>query len=123
MHGYPPRPALPRVVVGRRPGPVEDVVGAMTANRLAHDLDHVLAQMSGLWEDLRGARLFLTGGTGFFGCWLLGTFRWSNDHLGLDAAVVVLTRNSRAFTNKAPRLAVHPALTSQEGPPGAAPCS
>ncbi len=94
---------------------MEDVVGAVTANPLAHDLDHVLAQTSGLWEELRGARLFLTGGTGFFGCWLLETFLWANDHLGLDASVVVLTRNSRAFTNKAPRLAGHRALTRHEG--------
>jgi nucleoside-diphosphate-sugar epimerase len=94
---------------------VEDVVAAVAANPLARDLDHVLATMGGLWDELRGARMFLTGGTGFFGCWLLETFLWANDHLGLDASVVVLTRNSRAFTNKAPRLAGHPAIALQEG--------
>ena len=74
-------------------------------NPLAHDLDHVLAQTSGLWEELRGARVFITGGTGFFGCWLLETFLWANDHLGLDASVVVLTRDGSAFARKAPHLA------------------
>ena len=84
-------------------------------NPLAGDLDQVLARTSGLWEDLRGARVFLTGGTGFFGCWLLETLLWANDRLGLDASAVVLTRNPAAFERKAPALASHPALTLQNG--------
>src|SRR4030088_2545886 len=84
-------------------------------NVLADDLDHVLAQTSGLWEELRGARLFVTGGTGFFGCWLLETFLWANDHLGLDASVVVLTRDGNAFGGRVPQLACHPAVTLLDG--------
>jgi nucleoside-diphosphate-sugar epimerase len=84
-------------------------------NPLARDLDHVLAQTSGLWDDLRAARLFMTGGTGFFGCWLLETFLWANDHLKLDASVVVLTRNVKAFATKVPHLASHRAVTLHEG--------
>ena len=74
-------------------------------NPLADDLDHVLTHTRGLWEELRGGRLFLTGGTGFFGCWLLETFAWANDRLGLGAEVVVLTRDAAAFGRKAPHLA------------------
>jgi len=84
-------------------------------NPLARDLDHVLTQTRGLWTDLRGARLFITGGTGFFGCWLLETFLWANDHLKLDAAVVVLTRDPDAFARKVPHLASHPAVTLHQG--------
>lgn len=84
-------------------------------NPLAGDLDHVLARTSGLWEELRGARVFLTGGTGFFGCWLLETLLWANDRLGLEASVVVLTRDPAAFEKKAPTLASHPALSLQNG--------
>jgi dTDP-glucose 4,6-dehydratase len=82
---------------------------------LAHDLDHVLSQTSGLWQELRGARVFMTGGTGFVGCWLLETFLWANDHLRLDASVVVLTRDASAFGRKAAHLARHPAVTLHEG--------
>jgi len=84
-------------------------------NPLAQDLNHVLAQTSGLWEELRGARVFMTGGTGFFGCWLLETFLWANDHLGLDASVVVLTRDGRTFAKKVSHLASHPAVTLRDG--------
>ena len=84
-------------------------------NPLARDLDHVLAQTSGLWDELRGARLFMTGGSGFFGCWLLETLLWANDRLSLDASIKVLTRNPSAFAQKAPHLCHHRAVTLHAG--------
>src|SRR5687767_4399898 len=77
---------------------------------LADDLHHVLLHTESLWDELRGQRLFITGGTGFVGCWLLETFLWANDELALNASVVVLTRNKTAFRKKAPHLADHSAL-------------
>jgi dTDP-glucose 4,6-dehydratase len=81
----------------------------------AEDLDHVLSLTKGLWDGLRGGRLFVTGGTGFFGCWLLETFTHAVDRLGLGATAVVLTRNPVAFARKAPHLAAHPAVTLHRG--------
>src|SRR3979409_155574 len=105
MHGYASRFALSGNAVERGSGTVENVVSGSMQSPLAHDLDHVLAHTSGLWEELRGARLFMTGGTGFFGCWLLETLLWANDHLKLEASVVVLTRDGNAFGGRVPQLA------------------
>jgi dTDP-glucose 4,6-dehydratase len=84
-------------------------------NLLAADLDGVLAQTDGLWDDVRGARILVTGGTGFVGCWMLESLLWATDRLGLGASAVVLTRDARAFSAKAPHLTSHSALTLHEG--------
>jgi nucleoside-diphosphate-sugar epimerase len=84
-------------------------------NPLANDLEHILAHTTGLWEELRGERIFVTGGTGFFGCWLLESFAWANDRLGLNAKAVVLTRRPEAFQHQAPHLADHPAIQLYTG--------
>lgn len=82
---------------------------------LVDDLDHALNHTRDLWEDLRGQSLFITGGTGFFGSWLLETCAWANDRLKLNAKVVVLTRNPEAFLKKSPHLATHPSIQFHSG--------
>ncbi|MCX5823828.1 MAG: NAD-dependent epimerase/dehydratase family protein [Deltaproteobacteria bacterium] len=79
-------------------------------NPLAEDLDDILSHTRDLWEELRDQRIFITGGTGFFGCWLLESFAWANDKLHLNAEALVLTRNYESFLKKAPHLATHPAV-------------
>ncbi|MDP9038633.1 MAG: NAD-dependent epimerase/dehydratase family protein [Acidobacteriota bacterium] len=81
----------------------------------AQDLDHVLEHTRGDWEGMRGQALFLTGGTGFFGCWLVESFCHANRALGLGARVTVLTRDAARFRAKAPHLANDPAVSLHEG--------
>jgi dTDP-glucose 4,6-dehydratase len=83
--------------------------------RLARDLDEIASCNSDLWNELRGARVFITGGTGFFGCWLVHSFCHVNRVFGLNACITVLTRNPRAFTQKCPDLASDPSVTLYEG--------
>ncbi len=87
---------------------------AAVANPLSRDLDELLGLDTSLWEDLRGARLFLTGGTGFWGRWLLESLLWANDRLGLHARVVLLTRSPERF-QKISHLAGHQAVKLLEG--------
>jgi nucleoside-diphosphate-sugar epimerase len=75
------------------------------ANPLASDLDHILSYSRSIWPELAGRRIFITGGTGFFGCWLLESLLWANDKLKLGAEVTVLSRDPSAFARKAPHLA------------------
>jgi dTDP-glucose 4,6-dehydratase len=79
------------------------------------DLGHILEHTKGLWEDLRGGRLFVTGGTGFFGRWMLESFLEANDQLGLGAEAILLTRNPRGFADVAPHVVGHRAVTLQAG--------
>lgn len=72
-------------------------------NLPSEDLEYVLNGVEG-WQALRGQRLLLTGGTGFIGKWLLGTFLYANRTLALGAKVVLLSRNIESF------LAQYPAL-------------
>ncbi|MFZ0480274.1 MAG: NAD-dependent epimerase/dehydratase family protein [Terriglobales bacterium] len=80
-------------------------------NRLADELDNILARTECLWSDLRGGRILITGATGFFGCWLLESFAWANQSLHLNAQAVALSRNPAALAQKAPHLAANPAIT------------
>ena len=82
---------------------------------LATDLDHVLATTEGVWEPLRGQRLFITGGTGFVGTWLTESLVWANTNLNLGVEAVLLTRNPEAFRAKAPAVASHKSITLLRG--------
>src|SRR4029077_962923 len=79
-------------------------------NRLAQDLDNILARTEPLWKELRGERLLITGASGFFGCWLLGGFASANRRLDLHAHAVGLSRNPGLLAEKAPHLARNPAI-------------
>ena len=84
-------------------------------NSLSQDLDHVLQHTEELWADLRGERIFITGGTGFVGSWLLESLLWANRRLDLDVRCTVLTRDPAAFERRQPHLACDRAVTLLPG--------
>jgi nucleoside-diphosphate-sugar epimerase len=84
-------------------------------NILQHDFDHILSHTDGLWEDFRDQRIFLTGGTGFFGRWLLESLLCASDLFRLKSEVTVLTRSPDAFARNFPDLAGHPLVKLHYG--------
>lgn len=82
---------------------------------MAADLDHILAHTGDVWPGLRGASIFITGGTGFVGMWLLESLACADDRLGLGVRATVLTRNPVGFARKASHLAAHRAIRLVEG--------
>jgi nucleoside-diphosphate-sugar epimerase len=66
------------------------------------DLEHILSKTRGLFKHVYKKRFFITGGTGFFGSWLLESFAWINESLKLDSSALVLSRNPEDFKNNNP---------------------
>jgi nucleoside-diphosphate-sugar epimerase len=80
------------------------------ANPLDKDLGHILEHGAGDLAWLAGKRLFITGGTGFIGLWLLETIVHANRVSDLGIGATVLTRNPEAVSKSAPHLFSDPAL-------------
>ncbi len=88
----------------------------MPENPLAADLEHVLAHCGlDCWDALRGQAVFVTGGSGFFGHWLLESFFAANDRFGLGSRIVALTRDADRFRQNVGVLARRADLELVEG--------
>lgn len=68
------------------------------------DLDLVLSLTPSFWHRFQGARLFLTGGTGFIGQWLIQTIQRANDRLDSRIELVVLSRDPQRVQTSQPQV-------------------
>lgn len=66
------------------------------------DLDMVLSLTAPFWQRYSGARLFLTGGTGFIGQWLTQSVQRANDRLNARISLIILTRDVHLARAKCP---------------------
>ncbi len=76
----------------------------------ANDLDLVLSLTPTFWRRFAGARIFVTGGTGFIGAWLLEAVQHANRELACGMKVMALSRNPAAAQAMAPHLFNDPAF-------------
>lgn len=65
------------------------------------DMAAINAALAPLWPQLSGARVLMTGGTGFIGRWMLEALARS----GCDAQVTLLSRDPQGFADRVPHLA------------------
>lgn len=68
------------------------------------DARAVLAGRAALLEELRGRHLFITGGTGFLGAWLLELIKVLNEEEQFSLKVTLFSRGSKAFAARWPHL-------------------
>lgn len=68
-----------------------------------------------IWRELDGRRIYLTGGTGFLGKWLLATLLDVRQRLDMRCTVTVLSRRPEAFVSAMPMLATAPGVTLVKG--------
>lgn len=78
-------------------------------------IDATIDRGGTLWSELEGASIFLTGGTGFFGRWLLPALARAHERLGVRFEVTALSRNPDAFLAQTPEVANSPVIRFHKG--------
>ena len=78
---------------------------ALNDPTLREDAARFLERTQGLLALLRGSRVLVTGGTGFFGRWLLLLLSQAEAALGLGLQIDVLSRDPAGFCARNPELA------------------
>jgi dTDP-glucose 4,6-dehydratase len=82
---------------------------------LADDIAAINNALAQDWPKLAGKRIFMTGGTGFIGRWMLGALANANQRNGLGVQIDVLTRDPDAFAVREPELAAAQGLRFVRG--------
>jgi nucleoside-diphosphate-sugar epimerase len=85
------------------------------ADRLENKEFSVLDTQKELFSLLAGKRIFLSGGTGFFGKWLLESFLYVNRTFQLNACLTVLSREPQTILLECPHLKNESALRFLQG--------
>jgi len=77
------------------------------------DLDEAIAHCRPALEKMRDGHIFITGGTGFSGRWLLAVLARAHDDYSIR--VTALSRDPARFATTCPDLACHPAIAFVRG--------
>ena len=92
-----------------------DNIRKSMADLLDNDLKYFATNLKVLYPKFNGTRLLLTGGTGFFGKWLLESLLFANQDDKFHIEIFLLSRDPETFKVQYPRLGSHPAITFLKG--------
>jgi dTDP-glucose 4,6-dehydratase len=81
------------------------LLAAHRAWSIEDDCAAIRAALEADWPKLAGKRIFMTGGTGFIGRWMLTALADANRSFDLGVEIDVLTRDPDAFAAREPALA------------------
>jgi dTDP-glucose 4,6-dehydratase len=79
------------------------------------DKEDLILELGGLTSRLANSSIFITGGTGFFGKWLLNSIKLMNAEFNANINAIVLSRNPASFLEVFPHLKGDPAFEFQRG--------
>ena len=71
---------------------------------IENDIENIFENTKSLWKKIDNNNIFLSGGTGFFGTWILKSFTFAATRLNLNTKIEVLTRNIKAHKKMFPDL-------------------
>jgi dTDP-glucose 4,6-dehydratase len=84
-------------------------------DQLARDLDEIVERAADDLDALAGQRLYITGGTGFVGSWILHTIAHANRRRETAIRADILSRDPTAFARREPELAADAAFEFRAG--------
>lgn len=87
----------------------------MTKPLLQQDLDHIVSHGMRAFFSLKNARIFITGGTGFFGVWLVESLCYANEKLQLNLQITLLSRCPEKHKKNHPSLFQNDIITFLQG--------
>lgn len=70
----------------------------------SEDLSAIYDTIGSLWNQFKDKRIFISGGTGFIGKWLLGSLLHADEKLGLNCQIMILSRQPFEFIKNNPCL-------------------
>lgn len=70
--------------------------------KLQEDLGYIYIACNKEFNEFKGKTLFITGGTGFFGKWLIESLIYANDTGDLSLKIIILSRYPEVFLNNYP---------------------
>lgn len=79
------------------------------------DLELIATRLGEDLEVLSGKKIFLTGGTGFFGKWILEAIKYLNITRNVNIGVTVLSRNVQGFREKCSEVYEHQHFNFKNG--------
>jgi len=80
-----------------------------------NDLLHIMKNTKTIFQSLNEKKVLITGGTGFFGKWLLESFAFAIKEFSLDTHVYILSRNPENFISRYPHLGTNTSFSFLAG--------
>ena len=81
----------------------------------SEDLQHIVNNIFDIQYFFKDKKIFITGGTGFFGKWLVEAFLFLNDCCGNNTSITILSRSPDKFINDYPKLVDNPYISFIKG--------